>query len=31
MVVVMVLVHGVLDGCGYGSGTGSTRRLWFWL
>ena len=31
LVVVMVLVQGVLDGCGYGSGTGSTRWLWFWL
>ena len=30
-VVVMVLVQGVLDGCGYGSDTGSTRWLWFWL
>ena len=29
MVVVMVLVQGVLDGFGYGSGIGSTR--WFWL
>ena len=28
LVVAMVLVQGVLDGCGYGSGTGSTRWLW---
>ena len=27
-VVVMVLVEGVLDGCGFGYSTGSTRRLW---
>ena len=29
MVVVIVLVHGVLDGCGFGYSTESTRRLWY--
>ena len=29
MVVVMVLVQGVLDSCGFGYSTGSTRRLWY--